>query len=80
MAQILLRRGEIEEAKALIQPLLTREQLHFREFAALCSAQIELSLAEENREAAESWLAMWAAADPDNPSLSLWRRRVGSRP
>src|SRR5262249_24483641 len=79
MAQILVRRGQIEEAKALVQPVLTRERLHFTEFAALCMAQIEIYFAEDNREAAPSWLDMWAAADPDNPSLPYWRRRVSSR-
>lgn len=79
LAQILARRGELEHAKELIQPLLQQERLHFTEFGTLCSAQIEIGLAESNREEAQTWVNLLAAADPDNPALPYWRRRIGGR-
>jgi tetratricopeptide (TPR) repeat protein len=69
-------RGETEEAKALLDPLLARSRLHFSEFATLCVGYIQLFLAEGNPEGAQGWLEMWASADPDNPNLAHWRRRI----
>jgi tetratricopeptide (TPR) repeat protein len=69
LATILAGEGEIERAKELIEPLFSRKSLHFGEFSALCSAQIQLSLAEGNREAAESWLDMMKQVIPDDPNI-----------
>jgi tetratricopeptide (TPR) repeat protein len=69
-------RGETEQARALLDPLLSRSRLHFSEFASLCTAYIQLFLAEGNAEGARTWLDMWANADPDNPNLVYWRGRV----
>ncbi|MBV9848865.1 MAG: tetratricopeptide repeat protein [Armatimonadetes bacterium] len=76
LASICARTGRIEEARALLEPVLTRPRLHFNEFASLCMAQIELSLAENNQEAARSWLEMWEGADADHPHLEQFRRRI----
>lgn len=69
-------KGEIERAKELIDPLFTRKRFHFGEFSALCSAQIQLSLAEGNREAAESWLDMMKQVVPDDPNIPALEMRV----
>jgi tetratricopeptide (TPR) repeat protein len=82
MARTYLLRGKIAEAKALLEPLLDRERFQIMEFAHVCMAQIELLLAEGNREAARSWLDMWANADPDHPAiedLRLQLDRAGPR-
>ncbi len=76
MAQLCIRRGEIDEAQALLKPLLTRRRFHFSEFAAFCVAQIQLFLAQDNLDAARSWLDMWASADPDHHAIADWRRRL----
>ena len=76
LAQLASRRGDLDEARALLEPLLSRRQFHFSEFAAVCNAHIELALAEGNREAARSYLELWANADPDNPGIESWRRRL----
>ena len=77
LAKLHLQKREITEARALLDPLLTRKRWHFSEYAAFCGAQIELSLAEGNREAAQSWLDMWANVDPDHPGLEAYRSRLG---
>jgi ATP/maltotriose-dependent transcriptional regulator MalT len=77
LAQLCVSRGELDEAKALLDPLFSRRRFHISEFAAFCTAQIELLLAQDNLDAARSWLDMWATADPDNPALDQWRRRLG---
>jgi len=76
MAQLCVRRGEIDKAEALLKPLLTRQRFHFSEFAAFCVAQIHLFLAQDNLDAARSWLDMWATADPDHHAIAEWRRRL----
>jgi tetratricopeptide (TPR) repeat protein len=69
LVTILAEKGEIEQARELIDPLFSRKRLHFAEFSAFCSAQIQLSLAEGNREAAESWLDMMKQVVPDDPNI-----------
>jgi Flp pilus assembly protein TadD len=76
LARLCLSRGEIDQAEALLQPLLTRRRFHVDEFGKFCSAQIELLVAQGNDQAARSWLDMWANVDADNPELGDWRRRL----
>jgi hypothetical protein len=72
-----IRDGDAERARALLEPLLERKKLHFSEFDQLCAAMIDLNLAEDKRETAESWLKMWESADPENPQLMPYRARLG---
>ncbi|HEX5690405.1 MAG TPA: tetratricopeptide repeat protein [Roseiflexaceae bacterium] len=76
VARTLILRHRIGEARALLEPLLERERFHVDEFAHFCAAQAELLLAERNRDAARTWLDMWANVDPDNPALADLRARV----
>jgi tetratricopeptide (TPR) repeat protein len=76
MAQQYIRDGKLDQAKAMLEPLLTRHRLHFTEFAALAVAHIELLLAQGNRDGARSWLDLWEQADPDHPGISQMRRRM----
>ncbi len=69
LARLALLRGDVAEAKTLLDPLLTRRRFHYGEFAAFCDALIELSLAEGHPEAARSWLNMWERVNPDHPLL-----------
>jgi tetratricopeptide (TPR) repeat protein len=72
----LIDEGKIDEAKALIEPLMRRSQMHLSEFGAVASAQVSIALAEGNLEAAESWLGMWEQAYPDHPHLEIFRNRL----
>jgi len=76
MVQLALRVGEIERAEALVAPLRTRRRFHVSEFAASCSAQLELLLAQNQAEGARSWLEIWVRVDPDHPLLAHWRQRL----
>jgi predicted Zn-dependent protease len=75
-ANLHLSQGETEQAKALLQPLMSRGRLHISEFNALAVANIQLSLAEGAPESAQSWLDIWSQVDPDNPDLDYWQRRL----
>ncbi|HEY4688891.1 MAG TPA: tetratricopeptide repeat protein [Anaerolineae bacterium] len=77
MVRVLVRQGEVQQAKALMEPVMSQQRFHFSEFSSLCSAQIEILLAENGYAAARSWLDMWADANPDDPLLAYYRQRVG---
>jgi len=69
-------RGELDRARDLLDPLLNRKRIHYKELGSICGVQIELALAHNERKAAESWLNIWEQADPENPKLELFRRRI----
>jgi tetratricopeptide (TPR) repeat protein len=76
LANLAAERGELDRARQLLEPLLTRQRLHVGEYTALCMAQLNLFLAEGNREQAEHWLEMWRQVTPDHPSLGGFQARL----
>jgi len=76
LARIYAQKGQIEEARALTQPLLMLEKLHISEFRALARAEMDISLANDQPESARSWLAMWRDLEDDNPELVEWMARI----
>lgn len=76
MAQILIERGQTEEAAAMLKPLSALKKVHFSEMAALCSTHIELALKEGRRDAARSWLDIFERVYPDHHNLEILRARV----
>ena len=69
---------KIDEAAALLEPLLARRRFHHGEFGALAGAQIVVLLARGDQASARSWLEMWAAADSEHPEIAGWRRRLAA--
>ncbi|HEY7832264.1 MAG TPA: tetratricopeptide repeat protein [Ktedonobacterales bacterium] len=66
-ARTLIHRGDLLTARALIDPMLERTQLHVSELRMICRTQIDYYLAERNHEAADTWLTIWQQGelDPD---------------
>ena len=56
--------GNLDHAHELLNSLLDRKKMHTTEFTALCRAHIEVWLADDNREAARTWIQMWERVDP----------------
>lgn len=79
LARRYILEGELAKAKALLEPLLARRQFHITEFAAFANAQLEYYEAEDNHEAAWSWLEMWRSVDEDNLAVLGWTLRLGPR-
>ena len=77
MARIAMQAGDHEKTRTLLNGLMQRKKLHYSEYDALCMAQIDLSLAEKNKEAARSWFEVWERPDPENPKLEMYRLRLG---
>jgi len=77
MAFYHLDAGNLEEAREMLTPLLSRPRFHLSEFVAVCQTQIALCRAEGHLDAARSWLKMWEDVDPDHPGLQDFRRRLG---
>jgi tetratricopeptide (TPR) repeat protein len=73
-----VREGRLDEAKALLEPLLSRQRLHYSEFTALMNAQVEYYVARGERVTALSWVDFWSQADPDSPAVLNWRQRLSA--
>jgi tetratricopeptide (TPR) repeat protein len=76
MAGLAAARGEWNRARELLDPLLMRPRLHITEFTAVCTAEVNLYLAQGNREQVEHWLGMWRRAAPDHPLLPGFESRL----
>lgn len=76
VARLHIQDKRLEEAEALLNPLLKQDELHISEFRGLASAQMELALAKDQPAAARSWLDMWQEIDEDDPQLWYWRQRL----
>ncbi len=80
LANLAVERGDLERARQLLKPLQNRLRLHIGEFSALCMAQLNLFLAEGNREQAQHWLGTWQQTTADHPALASYQARVQSLP
>jgi tetratricopeptide (TPR) repeat protein len=78
LASLAAERGDLDRARKLLEPLLTRPRLHVSEFSALCMAEINLFLAEGDRQQVEHWLQMWREVAPAHPSLGVFEARLQS--
>lgn len=76
MAIIYIKYDDLDRAKEMIVPLLSKKRFHRTEYTSLCSAQIELLLAEENLDSAKSWMSMLEGVNPDHPNLKHWKNRI----
>ncbi|MBI3977555.1 MAG: tetratricopeptide repeat protein [Chloroflexi bacterium] len=76
VARKLIEKRELNAAKAMLDPLLSRRRFHVSEFGALCASEIDLWLAKGNADAARGWLKMWASVDPDHPMFAYYRQRL----
>ena len=56
--------GNLDEAKALLAPIAQKKRLHTSEYAAWCSANIDLVLATGDRKAAHSLIAHGSKLPP----------------
>ncbi len=68
--------GDLEEAKLLLAPIAKKTRLHASEYAAWCSANINLALAMKDRKAASSLLRAWELVDPDDHRIEIWQDRI----
>jgi tetratricopeptide (TPR) repeat protein len=73
LARLKIAECKVEEAEALLKPLMTRKRFHFLEFGNFCNAQIELFIAKKQKDKANAWLKMWENLDPSNPELMRWK-------
>jgi tetratricopeptide (TPR) repeat protein len=80
IAIIHAKKGEVDEAKTLLEPLLTQSKYHISEFAALCMAEVELDLAMGQPEAAKHWVNMLAQIEPDHPVVQQLQNRLAPPP
>jgi tetratricopeptide (TPR) repeat protein len=68
--------GKVEEARAMVRPLLNRKRFHFSEFEAWAMAEMEIALAEGARDAAKQWFDMLEQVLPDSRVLIQYRFKI----
>jgi tetratricopeptide (TPR) repeat protein len=80
MARQCIREGNYERARLLLDPLLRQNRMHTSEFVALCTAEIELHLAQGNVDVARSWFDFWDSTHLSDAQIEQYRSRLGVRP
>lgn len=75
-ARKLIHEKQFDEARQILNKLLTLKELHISEFQALVVAEIELALLTAQLEAARTWLGMWRQVEPDNPEIDEWEIKI----
>lgn len=73
IARFHIKQGELAEAAALLQHLVTRDRFHYSEFNAFCDIYLELLVAQKNYDAARSWLDMWVVMGAPKDAAQYWR-------
>ena len=73
LARESIERGDLDQARTLLEPLLTRKRFTAGEFAFYCDTQIRYLLARNDKEQARMWLDLWARIDPDDPRIAQWQ-------
>lgn len=59
VADLLTRENRLDEAQALMAPVLERRRFHLSEFKALCDAMLKLALFAKDHEGCELWMQAW---------------------
>jgi tetratricopeptide (TPR) repeat protein len=77
LARLKISEDRLEEAEAILKPLMQRKRFHFSEFGNFCNAQIELLIAKKDKDGARAWLQMWQQLDSENPELMRWQFKLG---
>jgi tetratricopeptide (TPR) repeat protein len=76
LAEECVEKGDLDGAKALLAPLSKKPRLHQSEYAAWCSANISLLLAEGQPAAAREMLKAWEQLDPDDRRIKILKSRI----
>jgi len=67
---------DLKKAREILNKLMTRKQYHVTEFSALCSVFVDLSIEDDQPEAALSWFEMWEGAYPEDPRLEQYQEQI----
>jgi len=78
IAILAIQKGDLDRASECLKLLYSRKRMHFSEYGAFASAQIELALASGDRKLAKQWFENWERIDPDNLQREQYRARVKS--
>ncbi len=71
--------GNFDEARQILGGLFQKNKMLISEFVGLCKAQVELGLAENNKDYARNWLQTWERINPDNPEIAEYRLLMGRK-
>ncbi|HIK12981.1 MAG TPA: tetratricopeptide repeat protein [Oscillatoriaceae cyanobacterium M33_DOE_052] len=76
VAQMHIKSGDLETARNLLQPILSKSRMHTVEFSLFCTAQIQFYLADRKPESASAWLNLLRQTNPNYPTIDYWEKRL----
>ncbi|MEM9543237.1 MAG: tetratricopeptide repeat protein [Cyanobacteria bacterium P01_E01_bin.42] len=76
LAKYHLDRKEIEDAEALVQPMIQWKSMNYLAFHFLCQVNIEIGLMKKEMEKARSWLSIWKQVSPEDAKIEYWEARI----
>jgi tetratricopeptide (TPR) repeat protein len=68
--------GNLKKTREILNKLMTRKQYHVTEFSSLCSVFVDLSIKDDQPDAALSWFEMWEGAYPEDPQLEQAQEQI----
>ena len=74
-AKAYLVEDNVDKARDLLLPLLSRDRFHFEDFAEFSDVYLEFLVAQGQEDGAKSWLQMWEEVDPEHPKIMRWKIR-----
>jgi tetratricopeptide (TPR) repeat protein len=71
-----LKNYDIDQAAALLKPILKRKRFHFDDFVAFSNVYMHFLVQQENMTAASGWLQIWKQVTPDDSELKTWEKQM----
>ncbi len=74
--RLAIRDGDYDTARESLDGLMMLRKMHLSEYTQMCRAQVDLALAQDNKDAAKSWLDMWQQVDPSDEQIFPYLMRL----
>jgi tetratricopeptide (TPR) repeat protein len=76
LASYHLKQQEIDQADALLKPILKRTNFHIDDLAIFSEGYLQLLVQQKEIPAAQTWLKLWEQVTPDHPRIQHWHRTL----
>jgi tetratricopeptide (TPR) repeat protein len=73
-----LREGKIDQAAALLKPILKHQRFHFDDFIIFSNVYMHCLVQQDQMTAATGWLKIWKQVTPDVPELITWEKKMAT--
>ncbi len=73
-----LKNYDIDQAAALLKPILKRKRFHFEDFVTFSTVYMHFLVQQDLMTAASGWLQIWKQVTPDDPDLKIWEKKMAT--